>query len=132
MMELFNVLSVSVGEKANIEPQVIRQAISVLLIMLSPMVPHFTAEMWELIGHTDSIEHEPWPEFDAEAAKEELLTIVIQVNGKVRSRLEVPADIADELLIQQALADENTLKFIDEKPVRKTIVVKQKLVNIVV
>ncbi len=132
MMELFNVLSVSVGEKVNVEPQVIRQAISVLLLMLSPMVPHFAAEMWEMIGNNDSIENEPWPDFDAEAAKEELLTIVIQVNGKVRSRLEVPADVADELLIQQALADENTLKFIDGKLVRKTIVIKQKLVNIVV
>jgi leucyl-tRNA synthetase len=134
MMELFNVLSTSVGEndQHNTEPQVIRQAISVLLLLLSPMVPHFAAEMWEQIGNKDSIETEPWPEFDAEAAKEDLLTIVIQVNGKVRSRLEVPADVDDEFLIQQALVDDNTLKFIDGKPVKKTIVVKKKLVNIVV
>jgi leucyl-tRNA synthetase len=134
MMELFNVLSTSVGEndQHNTEPQVIRQAISVLLLLLSPMVPHFAAEMWEQIGNEESIETEPWPEFDAEAAKEDLLTIVIQVNGKVRSRLEVPADVDDDFLIQQALADDNTLKFIDGKPVKKTIVVKKKLVNIVV
>jgi len=134
MMELFNVLSTSVGEhdQNNTEPQVIRQAISVLLLLLSPMVPHFAAEMWEQTGNKDSIETEPWPEFDAEAAKEDLLTIVIQVNGKVRSRLEVPADVDDDFLIQQALADDNTLKFIDGKPVKKTIVVKKKLVNIVV
>jgi leucyl-tRNA synthetase len=134
MMELFNVLSTSVGEndQHNTEPQVIRQAISVLLLLLSPMVPHFAAEMWEQIGNEESIETEPWPEFDAEAAKEDLLTIVIQVNGKVRSRLEVPADVDDDFLIQQALVDDNTLKFIDGKPVKKTIVVKKKLVNIVV
>jgi leucyl-tRNA synthetase len=134
MMELFNVLSISVGENSqhNTEPQVIRQAISVLLLLLSPMVPHFAAEMWEQTGNKDSIETEPWPKFDAEAAKEDLLTIVIQVNGKVRSRLEVPADVDDDYLIQQALADDNTLKFIDGKPVKKTIVVKKKLVNIVV
>jgi leucyl-tRNA synthetase len=134
MMELFNVLSISVGENSqhNTEPQVIRQAISVLLLLLSPMVPHFAAEMWEQTGNKDSIETEPWPKFDAEAAKEDLLTIVIQVNGKVRSRLEVPADVNDDYLIQQALADDNTLKFIDGKPVKKTIVVKKKLVNIVV
>jgi leucyl-tRNA synthetase len=88
--------------------------------------------MWEQTGNKDSIETEPWPKFDAEAAKEDLLTIVIQVNGKVRSRLEVPADVDDDYLIQQALADDNTLKFIDGKPVKKTIVVKKKLVNIVV
>ncbi len=134
MMELFNVLSTSVGENAQeqVEPPVIRQAISVLLLLLSPMVPHFAAEMWEKIGNTELIEKQPWPEFDAEAAQEDLLTIVIQVNGKVRSRLEVPVEVTDEFLIEKALADENTVKFIDGKTIRKTIVVKKKLVNIVV
>jgi leucyl-tRNA synthetase len=133
MMELFNVLSASVGQEGqkDADPQVFRQAVSALLLLLSPMVPHFAAEMWEQIGNSDSIEANPWPEYDAEAAKEDLLTIVIQVNGKVRSRLEVPADVADEFLIQKALADENTLKFIDGKTIKKTIVVKKKLVNIV-
>jgi leucyl-tRNA synthetase len=134
MMELFNVLSASVGQEGqkDADPQVFRQAISVLLLLLSPMVPHFAAEMWEQIGNSDSIETNPWPEYDPEAAKEDLLTIVIQVNGKVRSRLEVPADVADDFLIQKALADDNTLKFIDGKTIKKTIVVKKKLVNIVV
>ncbi len=134
MMELFNILSISVGDNAQeeVEPPVIRQAISVLLLLLSPMVPHFAAEMWEKIGNKDSIEKQPWPEFDAEAAQEDLLTIVIQVNGKVRSRLEVPVEVTDEFLIEKALADENTVKFIDGKTIRKTIVVKKKLVNIVV
>jgi leucyl-tRNA synthetase len=134
MMELFNVLSASVGQEdqKDADPQVFRQAISALLLLLSPMVPHFTAEMWEQIGNSDSIETNPWPEYDTEAAKEELLTIVIQVNGKVRSRLEVPADVTDDFLIEKALADDNTLKFIDSKTIKKTIVVKKKLVNIVV
>ena len=134
MMELFNALSACLGEdgKTDAEPQVIRRGVSVLLLMLSPMVPHFAAEMWQQIGNSDSIENELWPTFDAEAAKEDLLTIVIQVNGKVRSRLEVPADVDDEVLLQKALADDNTLKFIDNKPIKKTIVVKKKLVNIVI
>jgi len=132
MMELFNLLSTSVGETDNAEPQVVREAVSVLLLLLSPMVPHFAAEMWHRIGNQESIEIQPWPQFDSEAAKEDLLTIVVQVNGKVRSRLEVPADITDEVLIEQALADGNTIKFIDEKPIRKTIVIKKKLINIVV
>jgi leucyl-tRNA synthetase len=134
MMELYNVLSASVGEQKQerAEPEVIRQAISVLLLMLSPMVPHFAAEMWQQIGNSKAIETQSWPKFDAEAAKEDMLTIVIQVNGKVRSRLEVPADVADDFLIEKALADNNTQKFIGDKPVKKTIVVKKKLVNIVV
>jgi leucyl-tRNA synthetase len=134
MMELFNVLSATTGENSQekAEPQVVRQAISTLLLLLSPMVPHFASEMWQQIGNKNSIEGEPWPTFDAEAAKEDLLTIVIQVNGKVRSRLQVAADITDDSLTEKALADENTIKFIDGKPVKKTIVVKKKLVNVVV
>lgn len=96
------------------------------------MVPHFCAEMWERCGNKISIEKEKWPIFDEEAAKEDMLTIVLQVNGKVRSRLQVPADIPDEILTEQALSDENVIKFIESKPIKKTIVVKKKLVNIVV
>jgi leucyl-tRNA synthetase len=134
MMELYNVLFASVGEQKqeSAEPEVIHQAISVLLLLLSPMVPHFAAEMWQQIGNSGSMESQSWPKFDAEAAREDMLTIVIQVNGKVRSRLEVPADVEDDFLIEKALADYNTRKFIDGKPIKKTIVVKKKLVNIVV
>lgn len=134
MMELFNVLSTVTGEGAadKAEPAVVREAVETLLLLLSPMVPHFAAEMWEFIGNSTSIEKMGWPAYDAEAAREELLTIVIQVNGKVRSRLQVPADIGDDELAGMALEDENTIKFIDGKPVKKTIVVKKKLVNIVV
>jgi len=134
MMELFNVLSSAVSEQnRNVtEPPVVKEAVSTLLLLLSPMVPHFTAEMWGKIGMISAIEDEKWPDFDPKAAKEDLLTIVIQVNGKVRSKLEVGADITDEELKELALTDEKTIKFIDSKPVRKTIVVQKKLVNIVV
>ncbi|MCP3888269.1 MAG: leucine--tRNA ligase [Desulfobulbaceae bacterium] len=134
MMELFNVLNTSLGDdgKAGIEPGVAKEAVSILLTLLSPMVPHFTSEMWEEIGNSSSIEDVAWPDYDPEAAKEDLLTIVIQVNGKVRSRVQVPADITDDELKELALNDNSTLKFIDSKPIKKTIVVKKKLVNIVV
>jgi leucyl-tRNA synthetase len=134
MMELFNVLSTTTGEGCaeKAEPPVVREAVSVLLLLLSPMVPHFAAEMWEAIGNKDSIESRPWPSFDAEIAKEDLLTIVLQVNGKVRSRIQVPEDISDAALIQLALADDNILKFIEGRAIKKTIAVKKKLVNIVV
>ncbi len=134
MMELFNVLNTALGDdgKAEIEPGVAKEAVSILLTLLSPMVPHFASEMWEEIGNSSSIEDVPWPDYDPEAAKEDLLTIVIQVNGKVRSRVQVPADITDDELKELALNDDSTLKFIDSKPIKKTIVVKKKLVNIVV
>jgi len=88
--------------------------------------------MWQQVGNSGSLESQSWPKFDAEAAKEDMLTVVIQVNGKVRSRLEVPADVTDDFLVEKALTDYNTKKFIDGKQVKKTIVVKKKLVNIVV
>jgi leucyl-tRNA synthetase len=133
-MELFNSMN-SLTDSEKHEPAdsaVVLEAIKSLLILLSPMVPHFCAEMWEQLGNSESIESEPWPQYDAEAAKEDLLTIVIQVVGKVRSRLQVPADIEDDELKALALADQNVLRFIEGKVVKKTIVVKKKLVNIVV
>ena len=134
MMELFNVLSASLSndKKSELEPAVIKESLTILILLLAPMVPHFASEMWTKIGHTSDLDDEQWPKFDEEAAKDDLLTIVIQINGKVRSRLEVAADITDSEIEKMALADENTLKFIDSKPVKKTIVIKKKLVNIVI
>ena len=132
VMELFNVLSNAVDEKKrnSVEPYYVKEALNTVLLLLSPMIPHFCNEMWERLG-MGSIETVPWPQWDAEAAAEERLTIVVQVNGKVRSRLEVPADIDDRPLIDMALTDDNVARFIGGKEVKKTIVVKKKLVNIV-
>lgn len=134
MMELFNVLSSSLSndKKSELEPAVVKEGVTTLILLLAPMVPHFASEMWNKIGNTSDLEDQSWPKFDQEAAKEDLLTIVIQVNGKVRSRLEVSADITDSEIEKLALADETTIKFIDSKPVKKTIVIKKKLVNIVI
>jgi leucyl-tRNA synthetase len=134
VMELFNALPSSNdnGQEERGETSVIRQAVNTIILLLSPMVPHFSAEMWEYCGNPLSIEQERWPTFDEEAAKEDMLTIVLQVNGKVRSRLQVPADIPDENLTERALSDENITKFIGSKPIKKMIVVQKKLVNIVV
>ncbi|MBW1636748.1 MAG: leucine--tRNA ligase, partial [Deltaproteobacteria bacterium] len=133
-MELFNVLSAASNKdgKKSADPSVIQEAVTSLLILLSPMVPHFTSEMWKIAGNGGSVEDQSWPQYDSEAAKEELLTIVIQVMGKVRSRLQIPADMSDEVLVKMALSDEKTVKFMAGKPVKKTIVVKKKLVNIVI
>jgi len=132
VMELFNVLSNAVDEKKrnSVAPYYVKEAMNTVLLLLSPMIPHFCNEMWERLG-MGSIETVPWPQWDAEAAAEERLTIVVQVNGKVRSRLEVPADIDDRPLIDMALTDDNVARFIGGKEVKKTIVVKKKLVNIV-
>jgi len=134
IMELFNFLSSANenGQSEQIEAPIIRQAVNAILLLLSPMVPHFSAEMWAFCGNTQPIEQEHWPSFDEEAAREDMLTIVVQINGKVRSRLQVVADIEDDMLANMALSEESIVKFIASKPIRKTIVVKKKLVNIVI
>lgn len=135
VMELFNTLSRLTGgkKKEEITPPFLSEAVDAILVLLCPMVPHFCSELWTTIhGEISSIETMQWPTWDEEAAREDELTIVIQVRGKVRSRLQVPADIDDATIEALALKDENALKFIGDATIKKVIVVKKKLVNIVI
>ncbi len=133
VMELFNLLSSSMDKTPeDVAPGVVREAFNTMVILLSPMVPHFANEMWVVTGNNGSVEDQSWPIYDQEAAKEDMLTIVLQVNGKVRGRLNVPADIDDEELKLQALKDPGVIKFTEGKEIKKTFVIKKKLVNIVV
>lgn len=134
VMELFNTLSTlgSNTKEEGVGSAVISEAVDSLLILLCPMVPHFCAELWTSVHKDSSIDTRQWPTWDEEAAKEDELTIVIQVKGKVRSRLQVPMDIDDAALEEMALKDENALKFINGQTIKKVIVVKKKLVNIVI
>ncbi len=134
VMELLNTL-VSVGDQnrdGSAGRENIRQTIKTILLLLFPMVPHFCSEMWAIINLTGRPEDHQWPSFDEETAKEDLLTVVLQVNGKVRSRLQVAADIDDAVLEKYALEDDNVRRFMAGKTAKKIIVIKKKLVNIVV
>lgn len=136
IMELFNTLTTLApmeGDRPQnkLTPTVVHEAVQAIILLLSPMVPHFCAELWQQLGNVNPIDQEPWPTFDIEAAKEEELTVVVQVNGKVRSRLQVPADIDDEAIKEMALNDRNVQKIILGGPVKKIIIVQKKLVNIV-
>lgn len=134
VMELVNALFALTAEDAEetVHPAAILQAVDSVLLLLYPMVPHFSEELWEMTGHAHPLDKQSWPSFDPDAAREEELTVVLQVNGKVRSRLQVPADIADDMLQELAMADGKVKKFVGNKSIRKVIVVKKKLVNIVV
>ncbi|MDD5475818.1 MAG: class I tRNA ligase family protein, partial [Syntrophales bacterium] len=111
---------------------VIRKAIEVIVLLLNPIVPHMTEELWEMMGGRGILAEAPWPTFDEEAAREEEITIVIQVQGKVRSRIKVAAGENDEVIRKQALEDDKIIKHIEGKKVIKVITVPGKLVNIVV
>jgi leucyl-tRNA synthetase len=111
---------------------VVRHALENAVLLLSPIVPHFAEEIWEALGHDESILLAPWPDYREDALVKDEATIVVQVNGKLRSRFATAMDTGQEALKQAALADEKVLKFIDGKTIRKVVVVPNKLVNIVV
>ena len=98
----------------------------------APYAPHITEEIWERFGETELIAHAPWPTYDPEVLKREEVTIVVQVNGKLRSRIQLPVDASNEEVEEAALADERIQKHIEGKTVRKFIVVPNRLANIVV
>src|SRR5690606_31143215 len=101
------------------------------VIVLAPFAPHMAEELWSRLGHQESVTYASWPGFDAAMLTDDEMELAVQVMGKVRSRITVPAD-ADEATVEQAaLADEKIAAIIEGKTVRKVIVVPGKLVNIV-
>lgn len=110
----------------------LRFAIEKFLILLSPFTPHIAEELWERLGKRKSIIKEKWPEWDNELVKSEEIEVVIQINGKVRSKLTVPADIPEEALKQKAMENERIKEYIGTRSVKKIIVVPGRLVNIVI
>lgn len=111
---------------------VVREAVEAVILMLSPMAPHIAEELWTSLGMPASVAKRPWPTYREEALAAETVLVVVQVNGKLRSRLVVPADISEEALKEAALQDAKIQNFLAGKPVRKAVVVPKKLVNIVV
>jgi leucyl-tRNA synthetase len=101
------------------------------LLLLSPYAPHLAEELWHKAGRPASIARAAWPSWDEELAKDELLEIVFQVNGKVRARVSLPAGLGKHELEARALANERVRQFTDGKQVRKVIVVPDRLVNVV-
>ena len=109
------------------------EAVGTMLMLMAPFTPHIAEELWTRTGRPYSIHQQPWPEYDPAVAAEEVITLVVQVNGKVRDRIEVPADISEEDAKARALASESARRFMDGKPPRKVIyVAKGGIVNIVV
>jgi leucyl-tRNA synthetase len=122
-----------VRSKAEVtDPAVLRETIEIVLRILSPVVPHLAEELWHELGHNESIFSQGWPEVDAQAAVEEQIEIPVQVNGKVRSRLQVAPDISREDLERLALADAKIQGYIEGKEIAKVIVVPGRLVNVAV
>lgn len=108
------------------------EAIDYYLRMMAPVAPHISEELWSMLGKPYSIHNQPWPEYDEEAASEDTITLIIQVNGKLRDRIEIPVGTNDEMVRELALQSEAVKKHIIGKEIRKVVVVPGRLVNIVV
>jgi leucyl-tRNA synthetase len=109
-----------------------RAVVEKLVLILAPFAPHIAEELWEKLGHTDSLTYEPWPEYDKELIKEKEIELAVQVNGKIRDRIVVSADADEEQIKQRALSSEKVTAAIAGKEPKKIIVIKSRLVNIVI
>lgn len=132
-MELVNAISdFKSDQPGEADAWVIQEALDTVVLMLAPVVPHFSHVLWQHLGHDDAVIDARWPEADESAMEQDSMLIVLQVNGKLRSKIEVPSDIARDALERLALDDEAVQKFTADGTVRKVIVVPGRLVNIVV
>ena len=130
IMELLNTLN-KLGKNNEQSRAVAREGVEAIVLMLSPITPHIANELWVAFGHTDSVLDAQWPEVDEAALVKDSIEMVVQVNGKVRAKLELPANVSKEDAEAIARADENVIKFVGESTIRKVIVIPGKLVNIV-
>jgi len=107
-------------------------SIKQLVLLLSPFAPHFSEELWKETGGKNSVLTESWPSWDEETAREEEIELVVQINGKVRARLRVPAGLDDETIKEKAFKEPKIIEMIGDRQLKKVIVVKSRLVNIVI
>jgi leucyl-tRNA synthetase len=106
--------------------------VEALLLMLAPACPHIAEEMWARTGRAYSVHKQAWPKWDESVAAEEQITLIVQVNGKVRDRIQVPADTDRETAKSLALESEGSIRHTSGKQILKVVVVPGRLVNIVV
>jgi leucyl-tRNA synthetase len=109
-----------------------REAIVAVVLMLSPIVPHICQALWQRLGHESLVAEQPWPVYDESALERDSIELVVQVNGKLRSKIHVPVDADNDAIENIALSDERIQINIKDKTVRKVIVVPGRLVNLVV
>jgi leucyl-tRNA synthetase len=134
IMELFNSLK---KECENLrshqeDRDLVKNTMEILVLLLSPFAPHFCEEIWEKMGHQNLLLHTSWPAFAPELAREETVTIVVQINGKLRDKFEAGRGLSNEDLERKALESERILNIIGDRKIRKVIFVQDKLVNIVI
>jgi leucyl-tRNA synthetase len=134
IMELYNQVKKEkdILRSSDTGRKILRQAVEKLIILLSPFTPHLCEELWARAGHRELLARFPWPTFDPDLAREETVTVVVQVNGKLRDKFEADAEITEEEMREKALYLERIQAVISGKQIKKVICIENKLVNIVI
>ena len=129
LMKFYNSISSNLN---HVSKDLRREALMKFCILLAPFAPHIADEIWHLIGNSKSVHLEQWPVLDEDALKENSYELVIQINGKVRDKINVEINISDDEIKEKTLIRPNVKKWIDKKTIRKIIIVKGRIINIVV
>jgi leucyl-tRNA synthetase len=132
VMELANELQAQEPLEQDASPAVVKEVFELLTLMLAPMAPHLAEELWEMLGHAGGLLVAAWPAYQPQLAEEEHVEVVIQINGRLRGKILVEAGLSEEELVERARADPRIAQLTAGRRVVKTIVVLNKLVNIVV
>jgi leucyl-tRNA synthetase len=134
VMELYNLAKKEkdVLRQSDAGKEVLRMALENLVILLSPFTPHLAEELWERTEHPGLLARFPWPDFDPELAREEKVTVVVQVNGKLRDKFEADLDIGEHEMKERALSLDRIRAVTAGRTIRKIICIENKLVNIVI
>ena len=130
MMEFSNALN-QAWERKDVDTDVWNESLKTLTLMMSPITPFLAEELWERLGHGFSVHQQDWPTWDPDLAADEMITLVVQVNGRLRDRIEVPADISEQDAQEKALASERVAVHTEGKTIRRVIYVPGRLVNVV-
>ncbi len=132
LMQQVNHLNVIKAEHGYSHKEQWQETLNALVLLLAPLAPHVAEEMWQMLGHDKSVHLQGWPVWDEKLMKEDLATIVVQVNGKVRANIEMLADVSDDEMAEIAKKDEKIQRYLKDGEAVKTITVPGKLVNFVV
>jgi len=131
VMELMNAIA-KLNDKSEQGRAVLQESLELVVLMLSPITPHISHELWQMLGHQGAIVDASWPAVDEAALKQDKIELMVQVNGKLRARIAVPAEADQKAVEEIAFAEENVKRFTEGKEVRKVILVPGRLLNIVV
>lgn len=107
-------------------------AVENLVLLLSPIAPHVAEEIWSLLGHQDSLAHAPWPTYDEKLAEDNVVTIAVQINGKVRTTIDISKELVEDKVLALAMEQANVIKFTQDKKIKKTIYIPGRILNIIV